>query len=188
MIITIINQKGGVGKTTTALNLGAALTLQGHRITFVDLDTQRDLLSFKGAIKGSKWQTALPAKPGGLTIIDCPPRIEGQVEDALKMATVVLVPMQPNALSVRGVARMNRDLPEYSDAPLKYLLTMAAARHRQHKIDARAALGESLCKTIIPRSTAVEDSTNEMQTVFSYAPESPGARAYMKLAKEVETW
>lgn len=48
MIISFINQKGGAGKTTTALNVGAALTKKGYRVLLIDLDPQGNLTTAAG--------------------------------------------------------------------------------------------------------------------------------------------
>ena len=51
-IITVANQKGGVGKTTTVMNLGVALARVGHRVLLIDGDPQANLTSYLGVTPG----------------------------------------------------------------------------------------------------------------------------------------
>ena len=51
-IITVANQKGGVGKTTTVMNLGVALVKKGKRVLLVDGDPQSNLTSYLGVTPG----------------------------------------------------------------------------------------------------------------------------------------
>lgn len=66
-VVAIANQKGGVGKSTTAINLGAGLALQGERVLVIDLDPQGNTSSGlgidRGAIAGSTYEVLIDATP-----------------------------------------------------------------------------------------------------------------------------
>ena len=52
LVITVANQKGGVGKTTTTMNLGVALAQEGQRVLLIDSDPQANLTSYLGVTPG----------------------------------------------------------------------------------------------------------------------------------------
>ena len=70
-IIAVVNQKGGVGKTTTAINLGAALAEAGHSIALVDLDSQGNASTGLGFNPDERETTTYDLLAGDVTFHDC---------------------------------------------------------------------------------------------------------------------
>jgi chromosome partitioning protein len=75
-IYTLVNQKGGVGKTTTAINLGAYLAYFGQRVLLVDLDPQANATSClgvdKNTVKGGTYETIIGSSPASSFILHNP--------------------------------------------------------------------------------------------------------------------
>ncbi|HYC79357.1 MAG TPA: AAA family ATPase [Planctomycetota bacterium] len=69
-VTAVINQKGGVGKTTTVMNLGAALAERGKKTLLVDLDPQGNLTSHAGADADAAGRTVYDVLLGEATLLD----------------------------------------------------------------------------------------------------------------------
>ena len=67
-VIAVINQKGGVGKTTSVANLGAALAARGHRVCLIDMDPQSHLTLHMGVEPGSPALTVYDVLTGEVPI------------------------------------------------------------------------------------------------------------------------
>ncbi len=97
-VYTLVNQKGGVGKTTTAINLGAYLAYYGQRVLLVDLDPQANATSCLGVdkhqVRGGTYEVLLGASPAAPFILHNP-RLKLSLlpsSPALAGAEVELVP------------------------------------------------------------------------------------------------
>jgi chromosome partitioning protein len=75
-VYTLVNQKGGVGKTTTAINLGAYLAQFGQRVLIVDIDPQANATSSLGVdkhmVKGGIYEALLGGAPAPALVLQNP--------------------------------------------------------------------------------------------------------------------
>lgn len=113
-IVAITNQKGGVGKTTTAINIGASLALAERRVLLVDLDPQANLTSgvgLKGSTTpaGSIYQALTATTPPDLTDFVMPTAISGlsliPADRSLTGAEIELVPLPHREQRLRALVR-----------------------------------------------------------------------------------
>src|SRR6266446_7003798 len=126
-ILALANQKGGVGKTTTAINLGTALAAIGERVLIVDLDPQgnastglgidrrnRSCSTYDVLIGEARLRNAITALNANATpdtdytyvLIDCPPSLNLLTVNAMAASNAILVPLQCEFFALEGLSQL----------------------------------------------------------------------------------
>jgi chromosome partitioning protein len=242
--IAILNHKGGTGKTTSALNIGAGLARLKKKILLIDLDPQTNLTEGLGVrdVKVSVYNSLrdgidLPIQsindyldlvPSSLDlvgaelelvsqmaresilkkllkkvkeqydyiIIDCPPALGMLTINALVPSDTVLIPLEAEFYSYRGIDRMVNIISEvrthYNENltiggvfitkcnPKRLLTEHITESVKKH-------FGDKLLDTKIRVNVALAEAPVHGQDIFAYAPNSNGATDYENLVKEIVT-
>src|SRR5881296_4309813 len=243
-VIAFANQKGGVAKTTTTLNLGVALKEKGHEVLLVDLDPQGNLTMSQGwnpdeiersmfdvlvhklpieeiirvaevdvavsSIDLAGAELALSSMIGreraletalvsvkakyDYILIDTPPSLGLLTINALVASDGVIVPVQCEYLSLRGLVQLENTLSMIREnlnphvAIGGILPTMYDTRtlHSREAIEIlEENFGDLVFKTRIRKTVRYAEAPVKGSSIIKYDPTGPAAEAYRSLAKEV---
>jgi chromosome partitioning protein len=243
-VVALANQKGGVAKTTTTLNLGVAVQELGRRVLVVDLDPQGNLTMSLGldpdAVRPSMYDVLIGGTDIVQTIahkevdlavssidlaaveialasligreralskalyqvaddydyifIDTPPALGLLTVNAFTAANAVIVPVQCEYLSLRGLEQLTRTLELVREnlnpaARIAGIVPTMYDARLAHDREAVAILRKNfdglVCETTIPKTIKFAEAPAHAQSVLKYAPDSQAAESYRRLAREV---
>jgi chromosome partitioning protein len=207
MIVAFAGQKGGVGKSTTAVCLAVAALERGSRVLLVDADPQGTVRTWgevaaerkrpaptviaMGASMHKRGQLAELAAAYDVTLIDCPPR-HGEVQrSALMVADVVVLPCGASAADAWALAT-SLDLVREARAMRDELIACVLITRKQ----GRTALGRAARKVLestglpvleseLGSRIAYQEALASGQGITSYAVRDAGTREIFDLLDEL---
>ena len=210
VIISIVNQKGGVGKTTSAVNISAALGAKGKKVLLVDFDPQGNATSGYGISKKNlkitsydvvmsnvrPQEAVIATNCKNVSLIPANAQLAEAEMHLLHIASdKFIVPMQCEHYSLEGLAQLLSTVKKVKKTSNKNLslmgivFTMLDKRLLQSNEIMRDIKRNfppsSIFNTVIPRNVRISEAPSHGMPVIYYDKSSKGAESYMKLAGEI---
>ena len=192
----VANQKGGVGKTTTAVNLSAALALLHQRVLLIDLDPQGNATTGSGVSdRDERLKNILKNQKDNydFIIIDCPPSLSMLTINALCCAVGVIVPMQCEYFAMEGLTDLVGSMKRIQAAKnpdltliglLRVMFDPRVTLQQQVSEQLKEYFGDKVFKTVIPRNVRLAEAPSFGLPGVLYDKSSKGALAYQTLGVE----
>ena len=203
MIISLVNQKGGVGKTTIAINIGIGMARMNYKVGFLDTDPQgtaSQWQSIEGNIGFEVRHHPSPVSSGdmmdadrnhGFLVIDTPPAIGEITLSVLKLSDLAIIPLAPSVLDIWssrttiGMIEEAKKVNPKLEGRLLVSRKIPRTRLGRDGREAIAALEMDLFETELSQRIAYVESMIAGVSVFQYAPKSDASREIENLCQEI---
>jgi chromosome partitioning protein len=203
MIISFVNQKGGVGKTTSAINVAASLKRRNFKVLFIDADPQGSASHWQAVESNNAFEILHLPKPISKSdieelsqkcdylVIDAPPAIGDITKSILAVTDLSIVPLSPSSLDVwscKGTLEMIDDAQvENPDLDVKLLINrkIPGTRVGREARDALSIFDMDLMDTELCQRVAYIDAMTSGVSVMQYAPSSKAANEIENLCDEI---
>ncbi len=203
MIISFLNQKGGVGKTTLSINVAACLALKGHKVLLIDADKQGSSNTWASLREETPFQVVSLARENmardaiklaveyDFTVIDGPPHAESIARSCIVASDFVVLPIEPSGLSTWAsdlTVRQVRDAQEIKETLKCGFVVSRKIGKTVIGREIRTMAGDSnipILDTDIEQRVSYAESLTMGKTIFEWPGGETASRDIQLLTSEI---